>query len=79
MLGESAQAWRFERPGGKGPATYVFSQDGQRLLRMVTGEERQRASIRDFFNFSAAALAPSIFELPPACRAATPSDREQAP
>jgi anthraniloyl-CoA monooxygenase len=79
VLGEAAHAWRFERPGAKGPATYVWSADERRLLRMVTGDPQRRASIRDFFNFSAATLAPSIFELPPACRAAGSSDLEQAP
>jgi anthraniloyl-CoA monooxygenase len=78
VLGVEAEAWRFERPGGQGLVTYVFEGGTSRLLRMITGDSMVRASIRDFFNFSGAPLAPALFE-PALAALGRSSARQTAP
>jgi len=60
VLGRQADAWVIERPG-KARSTFYLQAGGNHLLRMVTGNDPQHLSVRDFPNFSAADIAASIF------------------
>ncbi|WP_444944178.1 violacein biosynthesis enzyme VioE [Microbulbifer sp. ZKSA006] len=62
VLGQDAEAWTFERPEGKGPATYYFASGTNQLLRMVTGDPNTMASIRDFPNFNTRKIDPEVFK-----------------
>ncbi|WP_105167970.1 violacein biosynthesis enzyme VioE [Pseudoalteromonas sp. T1lg23B] len=63
VLGQSAEAWTFERPHGKGPATYYFVAGTNQLLRMVTGDPSVHASVRDFPNFNTLTIPASTFDV----------------
>jgi violacein biosynthesis enzyme VioE len=65
VLGRAADAWIVELPG-KAAAAYYLEAGGNRLLRMVTGNDGQHQSVRDFPNFSSAAIPASVFEPSPA-------------
>nr|AFT64187.1 hypothetical protein PTD2_19497 [gamma proteobacterium D250] len=60
--GQDAEVWTFERPEGKGPATYYFASGTNQLLRMVTGDPNTMASIRDFPNFNTRKIDPEVFK-----------------
>lgn len=60
VLGMAADIWIVERPG-KAPSAFYLQAGGNRLLRMVSGNERQHLSVRDFPNFFAGEIADSIF------------------
>ncbi|KID57463.1 violacein biosynthesis protein VioE [Pseudoalteromonas luteoviolacea] len=62
VLGFEADIWHFQRPNGKGPATYYFKADTNQLLRMVTGDPQKMASVRDFPNFNTREIDPDIFQ-----------------
>lgn len=62
VLGQEADAWVLERPG-KAPAVFYLQAGGNHLLRMVTGNDAQHQSVRDFPNFLAGEIADSIFKL----------------
>ncbi|PHV13485.1 violacein biosynthesis enzyme VioE [Chitinimonas sp. BJB300] len=47
ILGQTADAWTFTKQG-KDPSTYYFKAGTDLLLRMVTGDPKQHASVRDF-------------------------------
>ncbi|OHU86544.1 MULTISPECIES: violacein biosynthesis enzyme VioE [Pseudoalteromonas] len=63
VLGQSAEAWTFERPHGKGPATYYFATGTNQLLRMITGDPNVHASVRDFPNFNTLDIPASTFDV----------------
>jgi anthraniloyl-CoA monooxygenase len=65
VLGYQADAWTFQRTGGKGPATYYFISGTNHLIRMVTGDPNVLASIRDFPNFNTLTIADDIFKITP--------------
>ncbi|KUM02166.1 violacein biosynthesis enzyme VioE [Chromobacterium subtsugae] len=60
VLGQEADAWTYQR-AGKGPSTLYFQAGTNLLLRMVTGDDRQHASVRDFPNLSTAMIPGEIF------------------
>ncbi|OHX17058.1 violacein biosynthesis enzyme VioE [Chromobacterium sphagni] len=60
VLGQEADAWTYQRPD-KGPSTLYFQAGTGLLLRMVTGDDRQHASVRDFPNLSTAEIPAGIF------------------
>lgn len=62
ILGQQADGWQFQRPNGKGPATYFFVSGTEKLIRMVTGDPKVLASIRDFPNFSQSHIKTEIFD-----------------
>lgn len=63
ILGQTAEAWQFERPKGKGPATYYFVAGTNQLIRMVTGDPQVHASVRDFPNFNTLPIPESTFKV----------------
>ncbi|CCQ11963.1 hypothetical protein PALB_28640 [Pseudoalteromonas luteoviolacea B = ATCC 29581] len=63
ILGYKADAWCFERPNDKGPATYFFKEGTDQLLRMVTGDPNVHASVRDFPNFNTLPIPNTIFDV----------------
>jgi anthraniloyl-CoA monooxygenase len=52
VLGHQAEKWLFQRPDNKGPATYYFINGTNHLVRMITGDPKICASVRDFPNFN---------------------------
>ncbi|MET3131110.1 violacein biosynthesis enzyme VioE [Oxalobacteraceae bacterium GrIS 1.11] len=62
VLGQPADAWVVERPG-KAPSVFYLQAGGNALLRMVTGNEAQHQSVRDFPNFCVGEIADSVFML----------------
>ena len=60
VLGREADAWVVE-PAGKPPSVFYLEADGNRLLRMVTGNDPQHRSVRDFPNLSVGDIPDSIF------------------
>ena len=60
ILGLETDAWTFIRQG-KGPSTYYFEQSTNHLIRMVTGNPEQHASVRDFPSFNTQTIPDNIF------------------
>ncbi|MBA8736169.1 violacein biosynthesis enzyme VioE [Chromobacterium violaceum] len=60
VLGREADGWRYQRPG-KGPSTLYLDAASGTPLRMVTGDEASRASLRDFPNVSEAEIPDAVF------------------
>lgn len=60
LLGRETDAWTFTKPG-KGPSTYYFVKGTNQLIRMVTGDPKVHASVRDFPNFTTNAIPDEIF------------------
>ncbi|MDQ1829182.1 violacein biosynthesis enzyme VioE [Massilia scottii] len=60
VLGQAADAWVLERPG-KAASVFYLQAGGNHLLRMVTGNDAQHQSVRDFPNFVAGNIAASVF------------------
>ncbi len=60
VLGQPADAWVLERPG-KAASVFYLQAGSNRLLRMVTGNDAQHLSVRDFPNFFAGDIADSVF------------------
>lgn len=60
VLGRDADAWIVERPG-KAAALYYLEAGSNRLLRMVTGNDAEHQSVRDFPNFAADPIPESLF------------------
>ncbi|NHZ81403.1 violacein biosynthesis enzyme VioE [Massilia sp. CCM 8695] len=60
VLGQAADAWVVERPG-KARSVFYLQAGGNGLLRMVTGNDAQHQSVRDFPNFVAGDIADSVF------------------
>lgn len=60
ILGLKTDAWTFIQPG-KGPSTYYFKQGTNHLIRMVTGDPNEHASVRDFPNFNTQVIPDNIF------------------
>ncbi|MBR8838562.1 MAG: violacein biosynthesis enzyme VioE [Stigonema ocellatum SAG 48.90 = DSM 106950] len=60
ILGMKADAWTFTRQG-KSPSTYYFKEGTNHLIRMVTGNPNQHASIRDFPNFNTEIISNNVF------------------
>ena len=61
VLGHVADGWTFSREG-KGPSTYYFKVGTDLLLRMVTGDPTQHASVRDFPNVVTNPIPDWIFD-----------------
>nr|AHE14571.1 putative VioE-like protein MarE [uncultured bacterium] len=62
VLGFEAEGWRYERPEGRGPVTYYFRAGTRHLLRMVNGDPRLHAAIRDFPTFSEQPIPDTVFQ-----------------
>ncbi|MDZ5636381.1 violacein biosynthesis enzyme VioE [Janthinobacterium sp. GMG1] len=60
VLGREADAWVVERTG-KPPSVFYLEAGGNRLLRMVTGNDPQHRSVRDFPNLFVGDIADSVF------------------
>ncbi|MBU2971621.1 violacein biosynthesis enzyme VioE [Pseudoalteromonas sp. C2R02] len=65
ILGHEVDEWFFQRPNGKGPATYYFISDTNHLVRMITGDPKVQASVRDFPNFNTYKIGQKIFQPEP--------------
>ncbi len=65
ILGHDVDEWFFQRPNGKGPATYYFICDTNHLVRMITGDPKVMASVRDFPNFNTYKIDEEIFKPKP--------------
>ncbi|RSZ60434.1 violacein biosynthesis enzyme VioE [Massilia atriviolacea] len=64
VLGREADAWIVERPG-KAASVYYLEAGGNRLLRMVTGNDAAHQSVRDFPNFATDPIPGSVFDAGP--------------
>ncbi len=62
VLGQPADAWMVQRPA-RVPSLFYLQAGGNRLLRMVTGNDPQHLSVRDFPNFFAGEIPDSVFML----------------
>lgn len=62
VLGQLADAWTIERPH-KASSTFYLKAGTNLLLRMVTGNEKQHVSVRDFPNLFAGDIPDSVFAL----------------
>lgn len=60
VLGREADAWVVERTG-KPPSVFYLEAGGNRLLRMVTGNDPQHRSVRDFPNLFVGDIPDSVF------------------
>lgn len=60
VLGQEADAWLVER-AGKPPSVFYLEAGGNRLLRMVTGNDAQHLSVRDFPNLFVGDIPDSVF------------------
>ncbi|MGX9712932.1 violacein biosynthesis enzyme VioE [Janthinobacterium lividum] len=60
VLGREADAWVVER-AGKPPSLFYLEAGGNRLLRMVTGNDPQHQSVRDFPNLFVGDIPDSVF------------------
>lgn len=60
VLGQEADAWIVER-AGKPPSVFYLEAGGNRLLRMVTGNDPQHLSVRDFPNLLVGGIPDSVF------------------
>ena len=60
VLGREADAWVVERTG-KPPSVFYLEAGGNRLLRMVTGNDPQHLSVRDFPNLLVGDIPDSVF------------------
>ncbi|MBE3024729.1 violacein biosynthesis enzyme VioE [Janthinobacterium sp. GW458P] len=60
VLGQEADAWIVERMG-KPPSVFYLEAGGNRLLRMVTGNDPQHLSVRDFPNLQVGGIPDSVF------------------
>ena len=61
ILELETDAWTFTPPG-KAPSTYYFKKNTNHLIRMVTGDPNNHASVRDFPTFNTQIIPDSIFE-----------------
>ncbi|MGY3802668.1 violacein biosynthesis enzyme VioE [Pigmentibacter ruber] len=61
LLGKEADVWSFIKPG-KGLSTYYFAKNTNQLIRMVTGDPKIHASVRDFPNFNTSVISDDIFK-----------------
>ncbi|RDH42580.1 violacein biosynthesis enzyme VioE [Zooshikella ganghwensis] len=64
ILNIQADSWEFYIPN-KGPATYFFKAGTNCLIRMVTGDPKLHASVRDFPTFNTEKISEFIFDLSP--------------
>ncbi|CDG81739.1 vioE [Janthinobacterium agaricidamnosum NBRC 102515 = DSM 9628] len=62
VLGQPVDAWVVQRPA-RVPSVFYLQAGGNRLLRMVTGNDPRHLSVRDFPNFCAGAIPDSVFSL----------------
>lgn len=60
VLGREADAWVVERPGNP-PSVFYLQAGGNRLLRMVTGNDPQHLSVRDFPKLLVGDIPHSVF------------------
>lgn len=60
VLGREADAWVVER-AGKASSVFYLEAGGNRLLRMVTGNDAQHLSVRDFPNLFVGDIPDSVF------------------
>ncbi|MDN2701177.1 violacein biosynthesis enzyme VioE [Janthinobacterium sp. SUN100] len=60
VLGREADAWVVERTG-KPSSVFYLEAGGNRLLRMVTGNDPQHLSVRDFPNLFVGDIPDSVF------------------
>lgn len=62
VLCQPADAWQIQRPD-RAASVFYLQAGGNHLLRMVTGNDAQHLSVRDFPNFFAGAIPDSVFML----------------
>ena len=60
VLGREADAWVVER-AGKPSSVFYLEAGGNRLLRMITGNDPQHLSVRDFPNLFVGDIPDSVF------------------
>ena len=60
VLGRETDAWVVERTG-KPPSVFYLQAGGNRLLRMVTGNDPRHLSVRDFPNLLVGDIPDSVF------------------
>jgi hypothetical protein len=60
VLGMPAERWRFTRPDGR-PSIWYLRPETSALVRMVTGDPREHALIRDLPTFSTSSFPESVF------------------
>ena len=60
VLGRETDAWVVERTG-KPPSVFYLQAGGNRLLRMVTGNDPRHLSVRDFPNLQLGDIPDSVF------------------